>query len=126
MLDKFKKHHEIVEKVISGESGCVSEADCSQWKATISKSIVEETISPDNIFNMDETGLFFKCLPNKTLTFKNDKCFGGKHSKERVTVVVCANMLMYCKLMYCRKLRNVGSSYNWQARSTMMFRSMNF
>lgn len=90
-LDKFKKRHEIVEKVISGESGCVSEADCSQWKATILKSIVEE-YEPDNIFNMDETGLFFKCLPNKTLTFKHDKCFGGKHSKERVTVVVCANM----------------------------------
>lgn len=34
-----------------------------------------------DIFNAHETHLFFKCLPNKTLTFKHDKYFGGKHSK---------------------------------------------
>lgn len=90
-LDKFKKRHCIKEKVISGESGSVSEADCNQWKTTTLRLILEE-YEPDNVFNMDETGLFFRCLPNKTLTFKDDKCFGGKHSKERITVVVCANM----------------------------------
>lgn len=46
---------------------------------------------PDDIFNADETGLFFKCLPNKTFAFKKEKCYGGKLSKERITVMVCAN-----------------------------------
>lgn len=34
-LGKFKKHHCIKKKVISRESGSVSEEDCSQWKTTI-------------------------------------------------------------------------------------------
>ncbi|XP_057324247.1 tigger transposable element-derived protein 4-like [Microplitis mediator] len=47
---------------------------------------------PKDIFNADETGLFFKCLPDKTLIFKNEKCYGGKHSKERLTILLATNM----------------------------------
>lgn len=43
-------------------------------------------------FNADETGLFFKCLPDRTLTFKNEKCHGGKLSKERITLLFAVNM----------------------------------
>ncbi|XP_063230823.1 tigger transposable element-derived protein 4-like [Bacillus rossius redtenbacheri] len=35
---------------------------------------------------------FFKCTPDKTLAFKSEKCHGGKLSKERVTLLVGANM----------------------------------
>lgn len=45
-----------------------------------------------DIFNADETGLFFKCLPDKTLIFKNEKCHGGKLSKERLTILLATNM----------------------------------
>ena len=38
------------------------------------------------IFNADETGLFYNMLPNKTLTYKGEKCFGGKHYNEQLTV----------------------------------------
>ena len=41
---------------------------------------------------MDETGIFFKLLPDRTLCFKNEDCHGGKKSKDRSTVAVCANM----------------------------------
>nr|XP_042897315.1 uncharacterized protein LOC107446421 [Parasteatoda tepidariorum] len=61
-----------------------------QWK--------EETLSnllrgynPSDIFNADETGLFFNLLPNKTLTIKGENCHGGKLSKMRFTVLLCAN-----------------------------------
>lgn len=43
-----------------------------------------------DIFNDDENSLFFKSLPNKTLTFKNDPFYGGK---KRITVFVALNML---------------------------------
>lgn len=48
--------------------------------------------SPRNIFNADETGLFFRALPNKTLTLKHEKCIGGKLSKERLTILHCVNL----------------------------------
>lgn len=47
---------------------------------------------PVNIFNADETCMFFKCFPYKTLTFKNDECHYGKHSKERLTILLATNM----------------------------------
>jgi len=44
------------------------------------------------IYNCDETGLFFKMLPNKTFKFKGETYSGGEMFKDRLTVLVCANM----------------------------------
>ena len=35
-----------------------------------------------DIFNAEETGLFYKLMPNKTLQLKGEKCHGGKKSKD--------------------------------------------
>ncbi|GBM43911.1 hypothetical protein AVEN_247130-1 [Araneus ventricosus] len=45
----------------------------------------------DDVFNADETGLFFQYLPNKTAAFRGEECHGGKQSKLRVTVLLAAN-----------------------------------
>ncbi|GJQ82963.1 TIGD4 [Trypoxylus dichotomus] len=49
-------------------------------------------ISVGGIANADETGLFFKCLPKKTLAIRDDKCYGGKLIKDRVTCLLATNM----------------------------------
>ena len=46
-----------------------------------------------DLFNADETGLLFGVLPNKTMAFKNETCSGGKVSKERLTVLLCCNII---------------------------------
>ena len=46
-----------------------------------------------NIFNIDETGLFWKLLPERTLQFKGIDCKGGKHAKDRITILVGASAL---------------------------------
>lgn len=90
-LEKFKKRHGIAAKVISGENKDVDDIDCEAWiNGTVSKILKD--YKPENIFNADETALFFQCLPQKTLTFKGDRCFGGKQSKARITVMLGANM----------------------------------
>ena len=45
-----------------------------------------------NVFNFDETGLFYHLLPDKILSFKDEKCTSGKASKQRVTILLGANM----------------------------------
>jgi hypothetical protein len=40
-----------------------------------------EGYEPKNIYNADETGLFFRLPVNKTLSLKGDPCSGGKNSK---------------------------------------------
>jgi hypothetical protein len=46
---------------------------------------------PQDVYNADETGLFFNMLPDRTLAYKGESCHGRKHSKDRVTVLLCVN-----------------------------------
>jgi len=48
---------------------------------------------PRNVFNCDETGLFYKCTPNRSLTIKNTDRTSGKFFKERITLLFCVNMI---------------------------------
>uniref|UniRef100_A0A1B6KQS9 HTH CENPB-type domain-containing protein n=1 Tax=Graphocephala atropunctata TaxID=36148 RepID=A0A1B6KQS9_9HEMI len=89
-LDGFKDRNKITFKAVCGESGAVNQQEANQWKQDLEEMIQDR--DPKNIFNVDETGLFFKCTPDKTLAFKDEKCHGGKLSKERVTLLVGANM----------------------------------
>ncbi|XP_062609218.1 tigger transposable element-derived protein 4-like [Saccostrea cucullata] len=41
---------------------------------------------------MDETGLFYRDTSRQTLFIKGQDCAGGKRSKERITVALCASM----------------------------------
>ena len=45
-----------------------------------------------NIFNADETALFYKAMPNKTMFYKNLPANHVKVDKERLSVLFCANM----------------------------------
>ena len=38
-----------------------------------------------DIYNADEFGLFYECLPNKTYQPKSEKCSSRKSSKTRIT-----------------------------------------
>jgi hypothetical protein len=44
-----------------------------------------------DIYNTDETGLFYNVLPERTLALKGESCNGGKNSKDRLTVLLCVN-----------------------------------
>ena len=38
-----------------------------------------------DIYNANEFGLFYQCVPNKTYQLRSEKCSGGKLSKVRIT-----------------------------------------
>lgn len=88
-LDRFKNRHSIIYRQISGESSSVNNETASDWKNQI--STLTSGYNPSDIYNADEFGLFFKIMPDKSLVLKNEKCHGGKLSKERLTVLVCTN-----------------------------------
>jgi len=49
---------------------------------------------PENVFNMDKTGLFYRLLSRYTLLLPSEDISatrGKKQSKERVSLVICAN-----------------------------------
>lgn len=97
-LDRFKDRHGITFKKVCGESKSVNEK-CDlivEWYSELKKLLCD--YNPKDIFNADETGLFFGLLPDIMLEYKGVNCNGGKCSKDRLTVLVCANMTRAEKL----------------------------
>ena len=88
-LEKFRTRYNINFRVISGESRAVNQNTIDDWKSRL-LSIIEH-YDPADIFNCDETGLFYKLMPDKSLTVDKNDCKGGKKSKERITVMLCTN-----------------------------------
>ena len=48
--------------------------------------------SPNDIYNGDETALFYKCLPHRTYCFGADKPAGSAKRKDRITLMMITNM----------------------------------
>ncbi|GBN76707.1 Tigger transposable element-derived protein 6 [Araneus ventricosus] len=96
-LENFKMKHGIMAKVISGESKDVDDNASENWITETLSKILKD-YAPENTFNAAKTALFFQCLPQKTLTYKKEKCFGEKQSKARITVMLGANMTGHQKL----------------------------
>ena len=88
-LDRFKKRYNITSKVISGEAGGVSEETVASWKERLPSIL--SGYSPENVLNMDETGQFYRALPNRSLAEVSKQCTGGKKSKERITCAFFVN-----------------------------------
>jgi hypothetical protein len=52
---------------------------------------VLEGYEAQDMYNADETGLFFNCLLDQTLALKGEICHGGKNAKEQLMVLLCTN-----------------------------------
>ena len=89
-MDSFKKRHQISAATFVGESGGVDKGVVDDSTEKLPNLI--EGYAPENVFNTDETGVLFKQTTNKTLHVKGQKCSNGKQSKERLTLMLCANM----------------------------------
>ena len=59
------------------------------WKSIILPTIMKD-FTKDDIFNADETGVYFRCFPDKGYSIRGDDLPGGKKAKDRLTVMLCA------------------------------------
>ncbi|CAF2055852.1 unnamed protein product [Rotaria magnacalcarata] len=88
-LDRFRTRYNINFRAICGEARAVDSTTVDDWKSPLHSFI--EHYDPWNIFNCDETSLFYKLLPDRSLVVDRNDCRGGKRSKERYTVLLCCN-----------------------------------
>ena len=61
------------------------------WKETVLLPTLSR-YSPNDIYNGDETALFYKCLPHRTYCFNGDKPAGSAKRKDRLTLLMITNM----------------------------------
>ena len=88
-LEKWKATNGIRETRITGEADDVSIPTVKSWIKRIPE--LARGYKLEDIWNMDELGLFFKFLPDKGLIEKAKSKKGGKKVKVRLTVAFVVN-----------------------------------
>lgn len=86
-LEKFKTRG-IMSHVLHGESDSFNKSSLHTDRLELQELLSH--YSPDDIFNVDETALFYRLPPNRTLaTIKRN---GRKLCKDRLTIGFCCNL----------------------------------
>ena len=62
------------------------------FKEELKELIEREHLTLEQLYNCDETGLYYRMLPAKTLASRSEReASGMKKMKERVTLMTCLN-----------------------------------
>ncbi|KAG7159021.1 Jerky protein-like 21 [Homarus americanus] len=98
-LQRFKKRNKITNINIGGEEASADRVAAREFPPFLREIMEEGQYTDDQVFNMDESGLFWKKLPSMTFVVKNaSKCRGRKMQKERITDLFTTNASGTCKL----------------------------
>ena len=79
-LESFKRRHNLKQMTISGECADVQEETVAGWIERL--KILISGYKPEDVWNTDETGCFYRALPNKSLAEVKKGCRGGKKVKK--------------------------------------------
>ncbi|XP_035205544.1 tigger transposable element-derived protein 1-like [Stegodyphus dumicola] len=91
-FERFKKRSGIHNVVRHGEAASADEKATQEFIEAFKKLILDEGCIPQQVFNCDETGLFWKKMPRRIyITEEEKKLPGHKSMKDRLTLALCAN-----------------------------------
>jgi len=93
-LSRFRTRRGLQKMLLHGEGVEVDKND-PELLSTLEElySIIAQ-YDPENVYNMDETGLFFRLLPKYSIMMPNEDISstrGKKKAKDCVSLIVCAN-----------------------------------
>ncbi|XP_053143783.1 tigger transposable element-derived protein 1-like [Hemicordylus capensis] len=86
-FENFKKRFSLHNVKLVGEIASADQEAATTFPAKLKRLIEEEGYVPDQVFNADETGLFWKRMPNRTFIAKEKRRAPGfKAAKDRLIV----------------------------------------
>ena len=91
-LARFKQRHGLSNKISHGESLDADETGVDEFRNELTRLVSSANLSNSQLYNADETGLFWLSTPTNTLANEEEKKVAGhKKSKQRITALCCAN-----------------------------------
>ncbi|GBM79387.1 Tigger transposable element-derived protein 2 [Araneus ventricosus] len=91
-LTKFKKRHGIQQLKICGDRASANAEAAEDFANEFVSLVKAEKLSPKQIYNADESGLFWRYVHRTTVATAGEKDpTGVKDSKERITILGCGN-----------------------------------
>ena len=98
-LCRFCKCHRIRELSLQGEKLSADQPAAEDFVPKFREFVKEGQYSLDQVFNCDESGLYYKLMPKKSLAADFERTADGhKTQKERVTISACSNATGTIKL----------------------------
>ncbi|KAK4324160.1 hypothetical protein Pmani_005163 [Petrolisthes manimaculis] len=98
-FENFRKRTGIHSVVRHGEAASSDVQAAKECAETFAQLVEAEGYVPQQVFNCDETGLFWKKMPRRTyITKEETKLPGHKPMKDRLTLALCANASGDCKI----------------------------
>ena len=89
---RFKKRANLHHVKIAGEAASADKMAAEAFPAEFKKILDEGGYSPKQVFNVDETALFWKKMPDRSYISKEEKSLPGyKVAKERITLRVLSH-----------------------------------
>ncbi|XP_066467614.1 tigger transposable element-derived protein 1 [Tiliqua scincoides] len=97
--DNFKKRSNLHIIAGQGEIASTDTAAPETFPAELEKVIEDGGYTKQQIFNVDETGLFWKKMPSRTFLAREERSMPGfKAAKDRLTLLLGANAAGDCRL----------------------------
>ncbi|XP_041053574.1 tigger transposable element-derived protein 1-like [Carcharodon carcharias] len=91
-FERFKKRSYLHSIKVTGEVTSANTEVADEFAAYLKRIIEEGGYSPKQVFNVDETGLYWKRMPKKTYISREEKTAPGfKAAKDRLTVLLGGN-----------------------------------
>jgi len=95
-LSRFRVRQGLQKMLLHREGAEVNKSDPRLLAALDDLYAIIAQYDPKNVYNMDKTGLFFHLLPRYNLLMPDEDISttrGKKKSKDRVSLIVCANAM---------------------------------
>ncbi|KAL7291808.1 hypothetical protein TKK_0014589 [Trichogramma kaykai] len=89
---RWLKRENIVYGKMHGELNSNDYVGAHSWLKTVWPRLAAQ-YNPSDIYNADETALYYRALPESCYLFRHENAKGSKTCKERITVLVCASMV---------------------------------
>lgn len=84
----FQKRHSLVLNLVCGEARDMNQLTVDDWHQKLPALLAG--YEEKDLANCDETALFYRAIPQKSLSFKGDNCSGRKVNKDRLSILLCA------------------------------------
>lgn len=126
-FENFKRRFALHNVKLGGERASADTEAAEKYPEEFAKIIKDSGYTADQVFNADETGLYWKKMPSRTYVAKELKSVPGhKVAKDRVSLLLCSNASGNCLMkpllinrsLNPRAMKNVNKSslpVYWQA-----------
>ncbi|CAM2105309.1 unnamed protein product [Caretta caretta] len=88
-LWRFQKRHGISQIAVSEEKRSTDTNAKQSYPAKLREILQAEGYSEEQVYNADETGIYYKMLPDKTLAIKGDDIRKEDINRQKIALLYC-------------------------------------